>query len=725
MDDTIALNESLFRNRVKVSKRKVIKKIEEQIMASKLEILKAELKAKNVPFDESINDYYDLIDHLRNTLDQDNLAVAAKIVEDSNADVENMVRDLKRGSSSSFTKFVTKDHTFNAKEVLGLLGSASLIAFSPIGLGIQILGLGVVGSIAINKLSKNNKLNLVKNKGLELDKIIQDLEVTRDATGNILDTRFDAPTIELIKNFFEANNVHYTDTGYLSLRQAIEDLDNIKKEKLCRLINESKGNPIDINNRLKGYSISGANAKITKKKKIIAGVLGTGGVIAASALIPGLGGALLAGPIAGLALKSLTGSKGVGWFAGICTPFLVFIAKYGKILSAMGAVNLTALGALAAVGIGLGALAPIGIGLIKAIKNKKKRFNLLKDKENLQALDHARYAEQDAAEMVTMEEVLRKNDYEQDLVINATCRFMDDVGITYSHRPATFQELKAIVESLDNKDKKRVYSFLSSFDEYVKGEPTLGNKVKNSLKSATAIGLSPLAGVSLLGIGDKVRERMERNNAESLVNTREETPAEEMPTAPVEEMTTTPVEEITTAPVEEIATTPTEEITTAPVEEVTTAPVETVGGETVPPTTPSLDEVDPLTIEGLPNPINLEQLWEENAALREMSSNFSVCTEEQLTELIGRYGSAGTLSNLLNILDPATYERYKTYILTRTDEERMANPLLVTMRNAYILNARARFELYKQQLAEARRAASESPEGGEDLTEPSEPGRRR
>ena len=227
---------------------------------------------------------------------------------------------------------------------------------------------------------------------------------------------------------------------------------------------------------------------------------------------------------------------------------------------------------------------------------------------------------------------------------------------------------------------------------------------------------------------------MERNNAEPLVNTREETevPTEETPTSPVEEVA--PVEGTPTTPAEEATLgeeSPTTPVETPPVEEAPPVESPTTPEITETPTTPSLDDVDPLTIEGLPNPVNLDEAVAENATVRDMVSNFSICSDAELTVIIGRNRDANAVNNLLNYLDPATYERYKHYILERTDEERRADPTLAVMREAYTINARARLELYKQRLAEMR-AAPETPVGGEaptagdeTLGDSAEPGRSR
>ena len=46
MNDAISLNAPLLSNRVKINKRKVINTVEKQIMATKLEIVKEELRER-------------------------------------------------------------------------------------------------------------------------------------------------------------------------------------------------------------------------------------------------------------------------------------------------------------------------------------------------------------------------------------------------------------------------------------------------------------------------------------------------------------------------------------------------------------------------------------------------------------------------------------------------------------------------------------------------------
>ena len=86
-------------------------------------------------------------------------------------------------------------------------------------------------------LKRNKKKLAVSNKEIAVDDLFQKLEVKRNASGKIIDTRFPPEVQEYIRSYLKNKNIKYNDTGYLSLRGAYQSLSPEMKLELCININ--------------------------------------------------------------------------------------------------------------------------------------------------------------------------------------------------------------------------------------------------------------------------------------------------------------------------------------------------------------------------------------------------------------------------------------------------------------------------------------------------------
>ena len=501
MNDTLRLSMPLFSSRVRTSKNKVLRRIQEQALASKLILIKELLQDKGVPFDDSITDYDKFITHLSKTLTPDQLAIAAHIVEKTNTEVNEMISDLAKGSSNAFTRFAGSSGSAVLKDALGAAALSALTLTSPLPISIKIAGLGVItlGTVIYEatKLAKSNKYKLIQNRRLELDDILRELECTKDpTTGALTGTRIEDPaTLTMINNFFTSNGMTPPTGGYLSLRAAMYDLDDVKKEQLCRMLNQAKGNPIDINSRLKKcHMSSGRMSQMSKPKKVITAALGLIGVAAATTLVPGIGGALLSGPIAGAVMSGLTGSKAVGWFTTITTPILVFAAKYISVAMTIGTFSLTSMGIAALVGIGAIALAPIVVNLVKHLSLKRRNSMLKSRKSQIDSFEASipRYRAADALEITSLGGHDPRQSRSELFVTDMVTEYMKDMGMPCPPVVNNLSELRTAINGLSPKDRRSVNSFLRKMNGYLNNDPSLVSSAGRKLKTGTAIGFDRL-----------------------------------------------------------------------------------------------------------------------------------------------------------------------------------------------------------------------------------------
>ena len=505
MSEAIAINYPTFNTKVKVNKRKVIKELEKKVEEGKLEMLKAALKEKNLPFNDEIKDYYNFISDVQNTLKDRELAEANNIINNLNREVDRMVLALKDGSTTAFTKFL---QTVNEK-VLSPVGNAvtnalamntvmSLIPSIPVKIGASV----VLTGISLHNISKVDKYKVETNRTYELNKILQEQEVTYDKDGNIVDTRFNENDQNIIRGFLKSNNIIYEDTGYLSLREAIYSLDNEKKEELCiklDITNEQEERLAKLND----------NIFTRFSKKVIAPVAaaaagGTGIATAVNAVDPTiLAGALNTG-IVGTIVSKLSNSKVIGWITGAVTGIVNVIGKHipiiGSIISKASAIENVAV--LTVAGAGVGLIGAIGKGIYNAIKNKKSRFETQELQKQITKKDEELYGENDIEEIQKMREILKERSQKsEDFIISIVCKYMDELGIEYNVVPKTMEELKKLINELPRKEKKQVNKFFNELEEFLNRDPnTFRRCLKKAGKFIRTVFTLGLAGMNVANI---------------------------------------------------------------------------------------------------------------------------------------------------------------------------------------------------------------------------------
>lgn len=505
MSEVVAINYPSFNTRVRTNKEKVIKQLEQKVEDGKLDMLKASLKEKNIPFDETITDYYKLVDTLQNSLNGEELAIANKIVNNINREIDRMVKSLKDGSSNAFTKFL---QSVNEKiltpvgtvvtNTLAMNTVMSLIPSIPIKAGISVILTG----LSILNINKIDRYKIDTNRTYELDKILQELETTQDKDGQIIDTRFSDNDQSIIRSFLRTNNVIYEDTGYLSLREAIYSLDNEKKEELCLKLNMNQNQQERLN------KLNDSLFTRLRKKFItpiaVAATSGVGIATSINSVDPTMLAAPLNGTLLGNIISKLTDSKVIGWISGIITGGLNFIGKFipaiGGLVNKVSAIENIAV--LAVAGAGVGLLGVIGKGIYDAIKNRKEIFNTQKNRKKIIEKDNLLYGEKDVEEINKMREVLRERSRkEESFIVNIVCQYMNELDINYDKVPKNIDELQQVINGLSNSDKNKVNKLFNDLADFLDREP---NKFKRCMKKASkfikTIVTVGLAGMSVTNI---------------------------------------------------------------------------------------------------------------------------------------------------------------------------------------------------------------------------------
>ena len=497
-----------FNEKVKVNKREVIKTIEKKVEDAKLELLIEALKSNNIPYDESINDYQKLVISLRKTLVTRDLSIANGIIDNINTSIDGMVSELEKGSESAFTSFLTKVEKIVkpiGNTAVNSLAMSTLLTIAPTPLAKLGVGIALTGVSLVNML-KIDKYKVITNKTFELNKILEELEITKDKDGVIIDTRFGMEITRIIKDFLHSNNIQYDDTGYLSLREVIYHLDNDLKERLCHVINQLKGNEIDVSKRLEDVN---SNLLTRSKDKFVKPMVigaGTGAGIATSinAINPGIISSIINTAFVQTIVNKFTNSPVISWIAGLASGGVSFFGKFipciGTIINEICAIE--NLGVLAIAGAGVGIFSAIGKSIYNAIINRKKAFQTQKDMKAIQELDLKLYGASDIAEIKKIQEIIAASKEKPErIIVNIVCEYMDELGISYSKRPNNLNELKQIINLLDKRDKKKVNSLLASLEDFLKREPNDFKRcLKKSLKWVGTLAVLGLASMSIINI---------------------------------------------------------------------------------------------------------------------------------------------------------------------------------------------------------------------------------
>ena len=528
MSDALVLNSPLSLD-LQSSKKKAINEAKEKLGLFKLNAFKDILKSANIEYDNSIDDSVKLLEHLKKTLSKNDYIKIEKAYKELTEELDKVMKDLINGSIDAFSNFMRNILPKIAEPLLN--GTTNAFAFSALinmapTLESKLLVGLVTGGVTTFNLVKNSRHKAMVNKETELNKILQDFEVTKDDKGNIIDTRFKEDIVSTIKLFLNNNEIKYNDTGYLSLRNALYNLEYNKKLEIANIIKNKLGKSIDIEKVVnkKGESIVTKIKNGLLKPVIVGGTSGIGAATAINSINPAIAAAPIntflswlstnfleklavnAPGVLGTILNKIIGYLPV--IAGGGTVALSFLKTGASIFSIENMVVFAAAG---------GTLALLGVGIKKIVdKVKIIRGNVAYNKEQkkINKLDEEKYYEDNIKELKLINEIItkEKSSLVAITIVNIVRLYAKELGIVLSDNINNAIDLRKEIEKLDSKDKKKILSLLDELVEYNNKEPlSFLDYVKNIglvILNAAKVGLASLSVIDLLtgsGLISKIR----------------------------------------------------------------------------------------------------------------------------------------------------------------------------------------------------------------------------
>ncbi len=449
---------------------------------AKLEIIKKYLKENGFSFDYKISDLERLKSSLKSNLGEIEYKNASNIIESVSANFDELLVDLEHGTMGSFDKFI-----INVSKVTKPLSKAtihSLASRTAIILAPTLSSKLVVGTIfsgrAIYKLSKSKKQGAVVDEEYEANRILQELELVRDDSGQIVDTRFSKRIQKIIRDYLTDNEIKFADFGYLSLMEQIYKLSTEKKKELCHIINNNTGNKIDVNGRFAKVERNFFDSFKSGTKKVAAATaagIGTAGVI--NSVDP----AIIAASINSVAVtgfadeyiisKVITDSSAkrmanfITSLAGTTAFALVEnLPVVGEYVENIYAIENLVVGGVLGFSTGLlGVTASSAIGVVLRLHQK---FNTQKDRKAILEYDSKRYGKENLDEMRRIRQLLesKQNTLEEQVIIDLSYSLLKDMRVKLDDKPKNMYELKKIALDLSSSKRKELSSFFGKLRNY-------------------------------------------------------------------------------------------------------------------------------------------------------------------------------------------------------------------------------------------------------------------
>lgn len=451
-------------------KQEALNVAQQKINDFKYQLLKEALDYRQIEYDRSISDY----NSLKRSLKETNIEYYETIEPICNGLDEKLAKvfiELQNGSKDAFTKFVKNDYESIVKPIHK---SKELVK-------VNITSTNEVALKEANKvykLKRGNKASIIVNKNYELNRIIQELEITRNNKGKIVNTRFTSDVVKEIREFFVKNHIYFEDTGYLSLRNAIYNLDYENKLLLADTINQKMGGFIDIGDRLKPYDTS----VFTKLNQNVVKPVGSGIAIGASAaaVVNSIDPAILSGPIAGFCTTYLVNSKIVQlgnlgkWLVGLTSAGGAFGLERIPYVGSFFEKTFRA-GNVAALGIAGAAITIAGVTLLYTAKGLRKigvRVFEGVEQRKIEKKDAELYEEDNKKEYLrVIDKNKDANVVLNNLIIDLVMQYLHELGITLDNKPDNLAELKASIDGLEHGEKRNVQVLFADLVKLEKDDP--------------------------------------------------------------------------------------------------------------------------------------------------------------------------------------------------------------------------------------------------------------
>ncbi len=478
MNDAIALNPPMFSERIRENKVNVTNQLIKELDKAKVDILKKALDSRKINYKNEITDFLELTEYLKKSLSSKEYEDIKILITNINQKVDVVLKDLISGSTTAFSKFLRGGYESLIKPmaestVVSLAGRTALILAPTLSLKI---GAGAaLGGYTTYKLIKGNKYKKIVNKNYELNKILEGFEIKTDKDGTICDTRFSEEIQEGIRLFLKNNKVSFYDTGYLSLRETIYNLDIPLKEKLCRILNKINGKKINIDKRLEKCQENIFQKINNKVVKPVIGTTSIGASVATSinAINPAILSAPLSTAVVGGLVSKLSESTVIKFLS---SGAVALLTSFGQGIPHIGnSINKFLTTENIAVSIAIGAMVGVGSvatkSVISVIKNLKDKFKTNKMRKQIIELD-AKLYEKDNAKEITLinQKLLEEVSLEEKAIVAIVCQYLSENNVYCESIPSNINELKNIIKGLDTKNKIKAIRLLYTLIDYNKKE---------------------------------------------------------------------------------------------------------------------------------------------------------------------------------------------------------------------------------------------------------------
>ena len=469
-----------LRKAIATDKEKIAEAMKLKVNDFKLDLLREALEQKGLNYDKSIDTFFDLRKSIMNSRtysaeDKKELLDACTYI-DSN--VNSLLQELLNGSISSIERFLKEMYQKIGKPIakgaIDGLAISSLIQIAPT---IEAKLAVVAASLGISsyKLIRGLKDKAYAKSIAACNDALRELETTKE-DGKIVDTRFPENVIREIKEYFEMKSIPFEDTGYLSLRETIYNLDYEHKVELVRIIQSEMGKDTGIDEKLKKYNESFTTFVSNNVIKPISA--GASAALPLATVINQIDPALLSGPFNAFVTKLFTAGHMSGFLswtsaasAGIGTFLLEHVPAVGKYFTAAFAGENIVL--LSLMGGALGLALNVSKGIIKAVSNKIESIKNAREEREFRKVELEKYKDSIKEELDKIEGIINENgkDPSKELIINIVCDYLEKKDLVLEERPKTIEQLEVVINGLDKDDKKELVSILKEVLEYSEKYP--------------------------------------------------------------------------------------------------------------------------------------------------------------------------------------------------------------------------------------------------------------
>lgn len=224
--------------------------LREEFSIVKFNLIKNELQSNGIEISFNIKTISELKEFVKKNYSDIIYKNVLDKIDKISSNLDNLITGLSEKEGNSFINKLEKIVVPLSKiAALGLASRSAVLLAPTVESKLVVTGAIMVNSIY--KLVKSKKAGIVVSQESECNLILQELEVTKNSSGLVIDTRFPKEIQEEIRNFLITHKVNFINTGYLSLREAIYNLDFDSKRELCNIINNRLGRGISVEERIK------------------------------------------------------------------------------------------------------------------------------------------------------------------------------------------------------------------------------------------------------------------------------------------------------------------------------------------------------------------------------------------------------------------------------------------------------------------------------------------